>query len=298
MLTHPVFKLELRRVLWAQSAARLQRRTMRAFASVFFALISLWLLYIYNGHVRASAAGAYLTSEFMIGTLLALSLLANAILDSVSLFGVLSSISSEIKAGRWDLLRLTSVSEHEIVAAKHSVAQVRVWRTMTIIASLRITAFALLMLHSTFLPQSTLENSTVLDTVQDFFRNDPIAMLFGLATFALFWLICIVEPLWRMRAMTALGLAISARVQQVTFAGLAGAVAILTVWVIQYLVLMSVIGTLFWLAVQLIQPPLMSTAVMALLFCMCLVIAFVVYVFYLRLREWSLRRALRYAFAD
>jgi hypothetical protein len=116
----------------------------------------------------------------------------------------------------------------------------------------------------------------------------------------------IVEPLWRIRAFTAMGLAISARIHQPTFATLAGVGALLAVRLLQVAVLsMTGCGLLQFVSMlvlevdpytlrSLLDSYTAEELVIDLL--ACLMIAFVVYAFYKVLEIISLHRALRLAF--
>jgi hypothetical protein len=121
-----------------------------------------------------------------------------------------NSINVDKASARWDLLRVTTLPEHSILAAVYAMLQIRGWRVMALERAIAV-AFALGNLL--FFASYYLE-------VQ---ASDPIGLLPPfLAVVAAFFI-----PMWRMQAITALGIAASSRVRQASLAALITAVCII-----------------------------------------------------------------------
>jgi hypothetical protein len=119
----------------------------------------------------------------------------------------------------------------------------------------------------------------------------PILMVFG-GTY-------ILEPLWRMRALTALGLWISARVGNAALAGLTGFGAMIVVWISQSVIM----GILMWFTSAIMGRVFFEfmDSVLAIacgVLIMCVITALVIYNYYRILGEMSLNQALRNAFRE
>jgi hypothetical protein len=191
---NPVFERELRRVRWIQGikwVTRVRWLTFAIYAVVLAGLIvaRFPLDYIF-----------FRTSRFF-----ALRMLPNITLgmtivaDVYYVFMAVNSINREIQSGELDLLKLTPVQEQDILDAKYSIAQLRAWPVMTLD---RVFQLLPLLTVAVFRP---VDNASTL-------------LLYILPFMLLSWF----GPLWRMRALTAAGLAVSARVQNSAFAMLAG----------------------------------------------------------------------------
>lgn len=300
LLNHPIFKLEFRRTTWATSPAHFNRRTVKLFLWTIISLSLFWLFGLYNS-AKVNDTHVYLTSQSLIMLAMVFSALANVGLDLTCVTRLSSLISGDIQAGRWDVLRLTGLNEREVIAAKHTVALAHVWRGATFVTSVRITSVILFEIHSAFVPYIS---GTNLGSALHSLQTQPVSAALGLATLAIFFLIFMIEAVWRTQAMTAVGLAISARIHNSSLAILVGVLAIIAVWVAQFLLLgvMSGIGLMLirffsgniWSSDNYVSADAFAIS----LFISCVLTALTVYTFYTLLRAISLRLALRYAFAD
>ena len=281
LTNNPLFELEVRRVRWGTSAALLLVNSGRRLALICCVLLIAWLLLSLQD-IRQHNLG-----DFVV-ILLALSFLASLALDYSAITSALGTINDEVTAGRWDLLRLTLVTIPQIIAAKHGLAQVRAWRLMITIIAVRV---AVLLIGGISLLLVLLHADAFAYLLPEQARDLIIEAITGLVLALLY----IVEPFWRMRTVTALGVAISARARQPISALLAAGGAIFALWLLQGLVLF----TLFFLVASIILPlalleyTALQTAILSPLIFLALVAA-TVYGFYAVLQTWSLRRARRW----
>ena len=198
----------------------------------------------------------------------------------------LGSISAEVAAKHWDLLRLTSLSYEQIVFAKQGVAQIRTWRVTIFVVTLRIAASLSMLL--TFM--------LLLDRARPFnlfAAIDLVLLAFGYGWIVLFMdAVYIVEPYWRMRAITALAVAISARTQH-HLASLWLGIAVLAVfWLVQGTVTVLLVGAFLFYFSQMLgfdQPANQMSACVPLVF--LALSLWLIYAFYAFLQSWSLRHA-------
>jgi hypothetical protein len=202
------------------------------------------------------------------------------------------SISQQMSSGEWDLLRLTPLHRLDILVAKYAAAQLRVWKVLVWEMACRaggaMIIFVMLAkaLFSSTLPRDMLNSSTL--------------TLIGY--FGVFATIYVLEPLWRMRAVVALGLAISARVHNPSSAVLVSFATLLTMRLGQALICLSIsvvavplIGFLSTWNLSPRSPDLSDLLGYGLIW---VVISLTFYGFYKILEDISLKRALSFAFRN
>jgi hypothetical protein len=282
---NPLFALEVRRVRRGESAKSLIDYSLLIVAVICASGLLLWLfLALSSGGSRQSAT---LSDYFLI--LFGFSLLATLTLDYVAMTSSIGSISSEITAGRWDLLRLTAMESKQIVAAKYGAAQVRAWRTMALIIALRI---AVVLMGGLTVALGILSDPVRYSTV-DLPPLVTALLLVNAAACAVFY---IVEPFWRMRTVTAIGLAVSARVGHAASSVVFGVGALAAFWLAQSFVAFALL-----LIVGIIIAPLASVEVLLVQGVICSPLLFLgvvgvtIYGFYSVVHSWGLRRALNFA---
>jgi hypothetical protein len=282
---NPLFALEVRRVRRGESAKSLIDYSLLIVAVICASGLLLWLfLALSSGGSRQSAT---LSDYFLI--LFGFSLLATLTLDYVAMTSSIGSISSEITAGRWDLLRLTAMESKAIVAAKYGAAQVRAWRTMVLIVGLRIAVVLMAGITTVMLVVSELRRFMSFDIP----LPAMIMLLIAAAACAVFY---IVEPFWRMLTVTAMGLAVSARVGHAASSVVFGVGALAAFWLAQSFVAFALL-----LIVGIIIAPLASVEVLLVQGVICSPLLFLgvvgvtIYGFYSVVHSWGLRRALNFA---
>lgn len=277
-IDNPLFKIETRAVSWGAVPTRARRYSLWILALVVVVVGGLWLnvvlttpSYVVTGYYNYSPRSA--NSSGFIGLIALVSILSNVVLDLASMWFTVTSLDTEQNPVRWDLLRLTDVHPEVIIAAKHAIAQLRVWRLMIAVISLRLVTIVLFLIHLIFI------DNTVL--------NDPyFSFLLLLPTAAVFAAVYLIEPYWRLRALTMLGLSISARVKNFALAFLAGFGAIVAVWITQGIV-MTLLGMIFFQLVLIVFFKVWFIG----LFLACAVTGYMIYTYYRNLSARWLRTA-------
>ena len=278
---NPLFNFEVRRVRWGQSAQALLRTSGRLVLIVCTALMLLWLLVTLRDIHQDSLR------DFVL-LLLGLSFLASLALDTVSMSSALGSINGEIASGRWDLLQLTLLTVPQIVAAKHGTAQVRAWRLMVLIIGMRV-AVALMIVLSYLL-------ILFRDTGSSFRTpGQTLTSIIGQLVLITLGILYILEPWWRMRTVTALGVAISARTRQPISAVLAAAGMVFALWLLQgFVAVVIAFGVgLIIVPLTLLEVSANQVVICSPLLLLALAIA-TVYGFYSIVQTWGLRSAERW----
>ncbi len=287
---HPVFVREARRVRWGTSHSYLKHYSWRLVLLVQPVSFGLWacimgLIYLLTPPYLRSRDYWPIEAGFNAANLLILSAIAaNLVLDFFSTQAAIHSISGEINAGRWDLLRLTALHGIGIARAKHAAAQLRVWRGMMIAISVRLaTVWMLVLVYLVLLTYDT-----------NFFTgllNYPIETIFFILVLCLTGAIYVMEPYWRMKAMTTLGLMVSTYEWNIPLALLAATALIFAVWLAQFVIAASLIfGLGLFAPVFFISPSPVFGLVYLLL--SVLVTGLTIYGFYALVQSWGLRRVI------
>jgi hypothetical protein len=271
----PLFQYEIRRVRWGQTRQQLVEYSLKVLVIIQALALILWGLFILatpnrlttSSYVIFSATIAFLGWLFVAGAA------AGLFLDCLSITAAVNSIRRDINGGQSDLICLSGMYAEQFVTARYAVVQARAWRIMAVVSSIRLAIFPVIVMGVILAPRLLL-------------------VVFDLFIFASgYWLIYCIEPLWRMQAVTALGLAISARVHSPSAALLVAMVAIAVLWGVQSLVIAIVASLLaadnlfgsFFLCI--VCGPLIAIP-----------LGLVIRALYSRLQSWAIGDAARYAF--
>jgi hypothetical protein len=247
-------------------------------------IFSLFLL-VGMGYGFATGSRSDMPGALLVGASLILSLVC----DLNYLAQTVTSIGHQIESGQWDMLRLTTLHRRDILMAKFAVAQIRAWRWMAADVALRLggAAFALgLILFWVFPP------------VKEFYlpRSVPVILVF----FAIFVAVYVLEPLWRMRAIVALGMAVSARIHHSNFAVLAGFGLLLGLRIVQAVIVLTIgsiaLPMIFYFSRWYIVPRSLDLMDLLVYFLVCLLSAGAVYAFYNIVEQQALCETLQSAF--
>ncbi|MFN8451712.1 MAG: hypothetical protein U0521_24750 [Anaerolineae bacterium] len=281
-LSHnPLFALEARRVRWGGSAKAMTDYSIVLAGAICVVVVLLWLV------IRLSERYPARVNDFSL-ILLGASLLAALLLDYRCIATALGSINGEIAANRWDLLRLTEINPRQIVAAKFGAAQVRVWRLMMLITALRIAVA--LTLGISVLGIAWQDTTAGVRTT-----GEIISSLLGQLVLIVVAVIYVVEPFYRMRVVTALGVAISARARSHVSSVLVGVGALAALWLAQGIVITAMA---FAVSAILLPLALVEYSVNSLIFCapsvFLVILVATFYGFYSAVQAWSLRYAERW----
>jgi hypothetical protein len=261
---NPLYIRDAGRIRWARTQGDLRRKSIAWIGWIVVGLFGCSILFV----VRDSS---------LLGWLMLGSIALDALLDLVCLVFTINTINGEIIAGRWDLLGLTSLTAEQIVYAKYAVGQLRAWRMMLIVTGVRF-AVALLAVVS-----------FVINILRWGWRENFVNTIQFILIFALFFAIYLIEPLWRLRAMTALGMAISVHTRSVVSSVLAGLFGTLAVWLSQGVIFAGIIFVFSLFARGTYQ----SESLACLLFLACGTVALAVYNYYRLLGRYCLRRVVR-----
>jgi hypothetical protein len=287
---HPVLAREARRVRWLKRAGTPGRYALRIILLVLGIVLALYIGWLALEWIQAQRPffypwSLYRSSADFLVILVAVSLLATLPLDYVSITAALNSISGEMVAGTWDLLRLTAIREGELVLAKHATSQLRAWRTTMWVVGLRIAAslFVLIMLLTQYF-----SGTRPMWFVAS--GEDGLSFMFNFIQFAALITIFILEPVWRMRAVTALGMVISARSRDGASSALTAMGVLLALWLALAVVFAALIAGL---SVLLFTVAAFGVGALCAPLLLLFVIVPTVYGFYSILKTWSLRQVAR-----
>ncbi len=294
---NPLFQLHMRRVRWWQGVQSLRPYTLRVMAWVVLALLTLWVGFIaYNYFTLATSRlfASYVSiieGSFVVllwGGAFAISL--SFLLDFVVFAVAVNGIHGERTAGRWDLLRLTTLPMTALVESKHAVTQMRCWRATFVVVGVRL-AIVLALLLQLFVLYPALEEAYFFRDFWDgFFREPYLFTVIGLALIVT-GLTYIIEPFWRMRAVTALTLGLSAQVGRLSTAVALGFPLLLATWISQAAIVFGV----GWLMIYFGQNVYDEYAVITLIFIWCVAVVGIIYGYYRLMAHWSLGWARRRA---
>ncbi|MBZ0301898.1 MAG: hypothetical protein K8J31_19270 [Anaerolineae bacterium] len=297
---HPLFRLDARRVTWVSSPRQLWSHSLRIVAGIHAVSFLVWglltLLLVSNSPSidPDKMLIASINSLYILGLL---TILADAILDFICLQTALKTIYGEVIAGRWDLLRLTALNEWGIVRAKYAGARLRVWRATIVVAGMRLATLMIGILILMVLLYVLFGENSFIESLIDGFRNDPLSALLGVVTTSLIALVYAVEPFWRMQAMTALGMVLSAQFHSAAMGMLAAVGVMVAVWLLQIVIVIAlVLGLGMGLGVLLApllvgEDSFLASTIYLLL--ACGITTLTIYGFYALLQTWSLRRVVR-----
>ncbi len=270
---NPVFELELRHTQWPRHPEREQFLRYISSTGCIYP-VGLGII----GSLCILLAGRYSFEAIALSffPLVVLSFL----FDVLFLLASINSINTEMNSGHWDMLRLTALPTQDILAAKYAIAQIRAWRSLAVEIGLRA------------LVSLTAWGSFFLSTFpyNYFYQPSLFITSFGLALIAVLF---IIEPVWRMRALTAIGLAISAQGASSTVTPLAGFGALVGTRLLQAALLIGVFWGYTRFAVYAYDS---ADNIVAALFISIAAAAVLMYLLFKMLQSAALRRAAFAAF--
>lgn len=199
----PVFRYETRHLRDRATPHGLRLYMVRWLVIVGAVLGALWVLNL----LPTSNWYVVSTSMSHAGWIFFASIAANLLLDLVCIIVGLNTVNRDIIDGRWDLLRLTPLSAEQIFAAKHAVVQIRAWRMTSVIFAMRFTSVLIVLITFFFIADS--RGKTGFALVLDGLHNDVATLITLFGTLPLFAFFYLIEPFWRMRAMTAVSVWVS-----------------------------------------------------------------------------------------
>jgi hypothetical protein len=311
-IPNPVFSYEIRRVRWLKSVESLRRYSQYVLYGLHAFIIGWWFLSIAvhllsnytlysSGSFNASVAvhNIYDVAELIITLILFANVGVTLLADAYYTMVTVNSINQQVVSGHWDILRVTPLPEDDILSAKYAISQILAWRLMAIETALRVLSIVfipVLIISTPLLYSGNLLTSLLA------FVTAPVIILFVIVAVApvsipvlILLLMYIFEPYWRMQAVLAFGIAVSARIQNTTIAALAGFGTLLVMRAVQ----VAVFAGILYLCVNgfaRAYPP--SAAIqLCVLPWGSLLASYLVFLFYRWLRNFALRLAYRLAFS-
>jgi hypothetical protein len=315
ILASPLYLKEAPRTGYGLTARALRRYSLKWVFIMAAITLSVWIIgSLLSRPVddKFRPSGTVATFDLFL-LIMIVSIVAGGLLDFRAVQAALNSIDSEANPAWWDLLRLTMLREDGIMRAKHASAQMRVWRLTMMIVGLRVGSVLTLALHILGMWAFQGENPfyewmpySLSERPLEFVVMASLLILI----FALTATAYVIEPLWRLRALSALGLSISAFTRGGVFAVLIGLMAVFAVWITQLMVLAALlIGSSFVMlplsmaatsvtsSGRVVYPlGLLPVAIIMLVY--TLIAAVSVYGFYQLIQTWSLRRVIHRVFRD
>jgi hypothetical protein len=242
---NPVFAYELRRLPKDRTVAELKRFTRRRLGWMIGAGAALWGILVLAMILSDDAASLYSALWQIVLFLLVISALDRFVLDFSAATGMLDNIRRDIDDQRWHLIQLTDISSKVVIRAKYAAAQIRAWRLLITVIGLRLLTGVMALLTILVIPLlSPLltfppYRMTYLDpyaATAAAFRASAAEAFTALTIWvalAIALAVYIYEPRWRLRALTAASLAISARLRDPALALFSAVGSVLGLWVLQ-----------------------------------------------------------------
>jgi hypothetical protein len=256
----PLFAYEARGLRWGQDADDLVRRMALRIRLIVGIALGIWAVFMIGMAAFGSDSGWYDALWYAIGLNFILGFLDRFYLDFIAVTISLDDIGRDFDAKRWDLMCLTDISSRNIIRAKYAFAQIKAWRVMSISIGIRLaavtTTFATLLFTPILFPNNDdIPNiyRGIVETLRGSAGDGFFVVAFITFMFAVFGLY-IVEPRWRLKALSAASLAVSSQRRQSTFALLSGFAAVGSIWFCQIL-LVGVSGFIVFISGQFFLDP-------------------------------------------
>lgn len=240
-------------MVYALRGRRLRLR--RSFVRWLF-ISSLMLGGVWLGILASAAGWARITaSNIHISFIFFASILVNLLLDLACITAGLSVVNREAQSIQHDLLRLTPRSAAAICRARHVVAQIQAWPLACFVVSMRLVTVLMALLTFLFIQDDG--RGTPLSEYLATLDADPTTLVTMLVTLPVFALVYVLEPFWRLRAMTAVALG-AARHQRAGAALLEGLGWIVGLAISQMLIMAIIFFLLVQMTALMFGPPLYS----------------------------------------
>jgi hypothetical protein len=296
---HPVYHMELRRQRGDRTLATLLRYSATRLAIIGGVLVTIWLMVFITEMATSRDAWGYIetsTSDAILMWLIYIGLGASILLDFSAMIASVGVINRDRTTATWTLLRVSAIRRFDVIVVKHTVAQMRVWRMVAIIGSVRVATIVILLLYLLGQPLWQEGIGPLLEELVRALWEQPLEALLSVYILATAALVYIAELLWRVRGVTAMGTTVSARVRETTASLLTGFGGITAMWISQAMVA----GGLVWFTGFVAEgiDPVDDLGVLVMLAAFTTLYAVVIYGYYAGLRAWCLRQATRHAFRE
>lgn len=234
----PLFDLERRKLKWASTRAKAKKSLLWIAIPPIITLIVLWFIFIYRDSLEYRSYGNWVIVYMyviFVGTLTLLS----GLLDFASMVVTFSSMRNEQVFNRLDLLALATEKEN-ITRSKHAFAKLRIARFLVFNLAVRLAVLLMLglafILGNYFFNYSLSWSEMWQNLVYDI-REYPLgAMGIGIGG-TLVLAFYLIEPIWRVNAITAMGIALSARIKSIALLAPMAFFVLALMWILQALII-------------------------------------------------------------
>lgn len=223
----PLFKLIRKHSKWAPTHEIAVQRSRHFVLRRVIILVGTWIVWVLlTASNRPYAYSAYTeTGLEAIAFVFVISLGLSYLLDMVTVAYTMNSINQEITLGRWDLLRL-AMDDEDIISAKYDLARLRTWRLYLLMFSIRLSVAVMFVIVVVVI--SYLETGEGFLQGYDFFLFiTQFTILVAIISYLF------LEPFWRVKAITAMGVALSARAKSITMSAIYGFAILISTWILQ-----------------------------------------------------------------
>ena len=293
---HPVYHMEIRRQRSDRSLATLLQYSMTWLAIIGGVLVTVWLM-VFISELQASdryfeAQG----SDTILKWLLYIGVGGSLLLDFSAIIASVGGINRDRTTTTWNLLQVSAIRRFDVIVVKHTIAQIRVWRMVAIIGSVRVATVIIIFLYAL---GYTLWQDGIGLLLEDLTRallEQPLETLLSVYVLVTAAIVYVAEILWRVRGVTAIGTVVSARVRETTTSVLAGFGGMAAMWISQAIL----IGALLWLTDIVAEriEPADDMGILVMLAGFASWYTVVIYGYYTNLRALCLRQAMRHAFRE
>lgn len=243
----PLFDLERRKLKWASTRAKAKKSLLWIAIPPIIALIVLWFVFIYRDSLEYYYYGEWVLIYMYVIFIGSMTLLSG-LLDFASMVVTFSSMRDEQVFNRLDLLALATEKEH-ITRSKHAFAKLRIARFLVFNLAVRVAVLLMLGLAIIFGGYFLGYWDTLLEPWHEFvynIREYPLgAMAFGIGG-TLVFAFYLFEPIWRVNAITAMGIALSARIKSIALLAPMAFFVLGLMWTLQALVLAGFGVAMIW----------------------------------------------------
>lgn len=294
---HPIYHFEIQTKRHRRTLQMIFPTTLKWFLIIFAIMTALWAFALWNASQNSynyyGYYQAYDASQEAIGWFFFIGLAAGLLIDIVGVLASVGSINRQLVTGHWDLLRLTTLDNYDIIYTKHAVTQIQAWRMLTVVFSVRLTTILLFIVQAVFIRYSY-SDETLLENFLDEIPHYPFIAVSVVILVILLMGCYLLEPFWRLRAVTALGMWVSARVRRISSALLAGFGLIPFIWISQGFILYLLYQIIYHLGDRIYTYSDEGIITFFLFWTICFVL--IVYAYYAFLKRVGLARAAKDAF--
>jgi hypothetical protein len=229
---NPLFWYETRGLEWERDPDNLRHFTRFIWQAVVAVTLVICLLLLAAMLLPLRFILIYSLIRTLVVVLFGLSLFDRLLIDFNTLAAA-QTVGRDLTHGRWQLIALTSMRLNDAVRAKYAAVQLRVWSLVALSMGLRLGVIVLAVFFVFVLPlvypfgvNPYLVARLGTGPTPMWVSYVPLLLVLSVPA-ALAYLL---EPLWRVRIVAALGLAIAAGRLPPTLALLQGIAVVLLVW--------------------------------------------------------------------